>query len=97
MATSYDEDLSQNAVVSTISQCYPELLKKIIAEGWIICAPRITQASLTNSCQQDEHWIMRHILVPEESSGEGLQVHFRCSHILLLIILNIILFNILNH
>ena len=91
MDTNYDEDLSQNAMVSTISQSYPELLKKIIAEGWIICAPRSTHASLTNSCQQNEHWIMRHILVPENSGGEGLQVHFRCSHILHLVLFQLIL------
>ena len=78
MDSHYDEDLSQNAVVATISQSYPELLKKVIAEGWIICAPRSPLANLTRNCEQDEHWIMRHILVPEPIEDGGPKVHFRC-------------------
>ena len=80
MDTHYDEDLSQNAVVATISQSYPELLKKVIAEGWIICAPRLPIASPTKNCEQDEHWIMRHILVPKPTDDEGPKIHFRYSH-----------------
>ena len=79
MESHYDEDLSQNAVVATISESYPELLKKVIAEGWIICAPRSPLAP--ENCERDEHWIMRHILVPEPSDDGGPRVHFRCCHV----------------
>lgn len=77
MDSHYDEDLSQNSVVATISQSYPELLEKVIAEGWIICAPRTPPASLAKNFEQDEHWIMRHILVPEPIDDGGPKVHFR--------------------
>lgn len=81
MDSHYDEDLSQNSVVATISQSYPELLEKVIAEGWIICAPRTPPASLAKNFEQDEHWIMRHILVPEPIDDGGPKVHFRCFHL----------------
>ena len=76
-SSSSDDDLTQNSVVATISQSYPELLEKVIAEGWIICAPRKPLAHINMNFDQDEHWIMRHILVPEPLDEGRSKTHFR--------------------
>ena len=72
MASSrYDEDLTKNRMYLAIKADFPEVLDEAVQAGWVICLPKtpsLDQVTKHGPLLEDQHFIMRHILVPTECS-----------------------------
>ena len=76
MASNYDEDLTQSPFFLSLKSSFSEILQEAIQDGWLVCVPRsatLAQYS-SNGGAFDQHFLMRHILVPSDELPE---THFR--------------------
>ena len=69
----YDEDLTQNRMFLALRSGFPEVFEEAVREGWLICVPSSPslppEQAASDMLLGDHHFLMRHILVPNDNEG----------------------------